>query len=163
MNQYFYNETKDTYWQILSPVPDDVTDTSDMTIQEIPTVTLTSWLDSLRDDVNNELVDAGDIVHVVSERPNPDCDYNVSTGEWVPNAARETATAELVIRSHRDFLLKTVVDTISGPRWNSLTTAKQTEWAEYRQELLDVPQDSSFPDPAMMDIEDAAWPTKPVD
>lgn len=45
-----------------------------------------------------------------------------------------------LIRSDRDNLLKNEVDPIvSNPlRWSSMTEAKQQEWADYRQALLDL-------------------------
>ena len=46
-----------------------------------------------------------------------------------------------LIRLDRDKLLKKEVDPIvSNPlRWASMTEAKQQEWADYRQALLDLP------------------------
>lgn len=46
-----------------------------------------------------------------------------------------------MIREKRDMLLSSEVDPIvSNPlRWASMTEAKQQEWADYRQALLDLP------------------------
>ena len=65
----------------------------------------------------------------------------------------ETATN---IREERDTLLVTVVDPlVSNPlRWASLASDKQTEWANYRTNLLGVPQQAGFPN-------SITWPTKP--
>ena len=50
------------------------------------------------------------------------------------------------VRSERDLLLSVVDVVVSNPlRWASLASDKQTEWAAYRQALLDVPQQSGFP------------------
>ena len=59
-------------------------------------------------------------------------------------------------RAGRDRLLSEEVDPIvSNPlRWNSMTTEEQQAWADYRQALLDIPQQSGFP-------HDVVWPTKP--
>lgn len=59
------------------------------------------------------------------------------------------------IRSERDLLLF-ALDQITGSplRWASFTDAQKQELAEYRQELLDVPQQSTFPNSVV-------WPTKP--
>ena len=59
------------------------------------------------------------------------------------------------VRCDRNYLLL-VVDEIAGNtlRWNSLTSEKQQEWAQYRQDLLDVPQQTGFP-------HDVNWPVKP--
>ena len=59
-------------------------------------------------------------------------------------------------RSVRDDKLQSEVDSIvSNPlRWAALTTEKQNEWAQYRTNLLNVPQQSGFPNTI-------SWPTKP--
>tara|TARA_R100000231_G_C5295577_1_gene155959 strand:- start:345 stop:734 length:390 start_codon:yes stop_codon:yes gene_type:complete len=61
------------------------------------------------------------------------------------------------VRYYRDFLLVNDVDPIvsNALRWADLPTSKQDEWKAYRQALLDVPAQSSFPD-------SVTWPTKPV-
>lgn len=66
----------------------------------------------------------------------------------------DTALSE-ELRGERDSLL-TEVDSIAGNalRWGSLSTIEQDAWAAYRQDLLDVPQQASFPNTV-------AWPTKP--
>lgn len=60
------------------------------------------------------------------------------------------------VRSYRSWLLKEEVDAIAGNalRWGALTTDQQQAWADYRQALLDVPQQEGFP-------ETITWPTKP--
>ena len=59
-------------------------------------------------------------------------------------------------RSARDGKLQSEVDSIvSNPlRWADLSTEKQNEWAQYRTDLLNVPQQSGFPNTI-------SWPTKP--
>jgi hypothetical protein len=60
------------------------------------------------------------------------------------------------VRAKRDNILTTVVDPlVSNPlRWADLTEAKQTEWSQYRTDLLNVPQQSGFPNTI-------TWPTEP--
>ena len=60
------------------------------------------------------------------------------------------------VRAERDRILTTVVDPlVSNPlRWADLTEAKQTEWSQYRTDLLNVPQQSGFPNTI-------TWPTEP--
>ncbi len=60
------------------------------------------------------------------------------------------------VRAERDSILTTVVDPlVSNPlRWADLTEAKQTEWSQYRTDLLNVPQQSGFPNTI-------TWPTEP--
>ena len=60
------------------------------------------------------------------------------------------------VRYERDFKLFTEVDPIAGNalRWAALTAEQQAAWADYRQALLDVPQQAGFP-------HNVVWPTKP--
>lgn len=60
------------------------------------------------------------------------------------------------VRMDRDAILETEVDPIvSNPlRWNAMSKEKQDAWTKYRQDLLDVPQQSGFP-------HDITFPTKP--
>ena len=59
-------------------------------------------------------------------------------------------------RDTRDVKLRNEVDPIvTNPlRWAGLTEAKQNEWATYRTDLLNVPQQAGFPNTI-------TWPTKP--
>jgi hypothetical protein len=72
-----------------------------------------------------------------------------------PNQVELDAALALDIRSGRDARL-TEVDAIAGNalRWAELTSSVQAEWSNYRQELLDVPQQDSFPN-------NITWPIKP--
>jgi len=58
-------------------------------------------------------------------------------------------------RYQRNQLLQNEVDPIvTNPlRWADLTTDKQNEWAQYRTDLLNVPQQAGFPNTIN-------WPTK---
>jgi hypothetical protein len=80
--------------------------------------------------------------------------FNGSTWE-APTAETLSAIAAQTVRFERDKLLLEVDTVVSNPlRWASLSTEAQAAWAAYRQELLDVPQQSGFP-------ADITWPTKP--
>lgn len=57
-------------------------------------------------------------------------------------------------REIRDELLKMHVDILNGPRWVAMTPEKQQEWVQYREDLLNVPQQEGFPT-------DIIWPTLP--
>lgn len=61
------------------------------------------------------------------------------------------------IRAERDYRLTTEVDPIvTNPlRWAELTDAKQAEWTQYRTDLLNITDQSGFPN-------DITWPTKPT-
>jgi hypothetical protein len=60
------------------------------------------------------------------------------------------------IRYERDQKLLEEVDPIAGNalRWAELTDAKQAEWTQYRTDLLNLPEQSGFPNTI-------TWPTKP--
>lgn len=66
------------------------------------------------------------------------------------------AQSAAAVRAERDMKLATEVDTIAGNalRWAALTAEQQQAWADYRQALLDIPQQAGFP-------HDVVWPTKP--
>mgnify|MGYP003642848202 FL=1 len=84
---------------------------------------------------------------------------NVVTGETtiVDDGIDYVAPAPTAqdVRSERDSKLQSEVDVIAGNalRWAALSSDKQAEWATYRTALLDVPQQSGFPD--------VTWPTAP--
>jgi hypothetical protein len=69
---------------------------------------------------------------------------------------RKDAIASARVRLERDKMLRTEVDPIvSNPlRWAGLSAEKQSEWASYRQALLDIPQQAGFP-------HNVVWPVKP--
>jgi len=73
-----------------------------------------------------------------------------------PTQAELDAEAAANIRRQRDNILATVVDPIvsNNLRWADLTSDKQTEWSQYRKNLLNVPQQSGFPN-------SINWPTEP--
>lgn len=65
-----------------------------------------------------------------------------------PTQAEIDAQAAEAVRAERDHKLETEVDVIAGNalRWASLTAEQQQAWADYRQALLDVPQQEGFPE-----------------
>lgn len=70
-----------------------------------------------------------------------------------PDQIQEALEAE--VRIQRDFLLAEMDQVISNQiRFNAMSSEQQNEWTTYRQALLDVPQQSGFP-------ETVSWPTKP--
>lgn len=59
------------------------------------------------------------------------------------------------IRSYRDQYLRAMDEIVSNPlRWATFSPETQHAYVVYRQALLDVPQQSGFPD-------DVIWPTPP--
>ena len=72
--------------------------------------------------------------------------------EWTPPTTEQLSRN---IRIQRDSLLQELDSIVGNPlRWASFSTEQQTSWANYRQALLDVPQQSGFPNTIN-------WPTKP--
>ena len=69
--------------------------------------------------------------------------------------AYDTLQSSNEIREERDKRLKLYIDTLNPIRWNALSSTKQTEWATYRQALLDIPDQAGFPN-------SVTWPTKPT-
>ena len=71
---------------------------------------------------------------------------------------QEELDAELAasLRELRDQKLVHEVDPlVTNPlRWGELTDAKQAEWTQYRTDLLNLPEQSGFPNTV-------TWPTKP--
>ena len=72
-----------------------------------------------------------------------------------PTQEEIDANTALEVRAERNHTLATVVDPlVSNPlRWSDLTSEKQDEWSQYRTNLLNVPQQNSFPT--------VTWPTRP--
>ena len=64
-----------------------------------------------------------------------------------PTAEELVAEKAEEVRRDRNFQLAMMDQTVSNPlRWAAMSTEKQNEWTAYRQALLDVPQQSGFPD-----------------
>jgi len=77
------------------------------------------------------------------------------TAYVAPTQEELDAAAAAQVRSDRDVRLLEV-DAVAGNalRWAALDAVTQSEWATYRQALLDVPQQAGFP-------HNVTWPTKP--
>lgn len=76
---------------------------------------------------------------------------------WVNPNPPPAITSEVLAhnaRIKRNNLLRRNVDIFNPLRWETLTAEEKQEWLDYRQDLLDVPQQSGFPD-------NIVWPTKP--
>ena len=74
-----------------------------------------------------------------------------------PTQAELDAELAANLRAQRDQKLVEEVDPIvTNPlRWAELTDAKQAEWTQYRTDLLNLPDQSGFPN-------SVTWPTKPT-
>lgn len=72
-----------------------------------------------------------------------------------PTQAELDAALSEELRDRRNSLLS-AVDSIAGNalRWATLSSEQQSAWGVYRQALLDVPQQSGFPN-------NVIWPVSP--
>lgn len=85
--------------------------------------------------------------------PQEELELDASEAAWEAGADVRAAEA---VREERDNILTTVVDPLvsNNLRWAELTSDKQAEWSTYRTALLNVPQQSGFP-------QTVTWPTQP--
>jgi len=82
---------------------------------------------------------------------------NSDVAAYVPPTQEELdAQAAAQVRAERDHILETEVDPIvSNPlRWGSLSDEQQLAFTVYRQNLLDITEQSGFP-------HNVVWPTPP--
>lgn len=119
MSKYFYNETQNSYWEVMIPI-----ENFDNYIAEMDTT---------------------DSIITVPKRPCHCHDW--INNSWVENVSKKQEFEAMFVRSQRDYKLKTEVDPIvSNPlRWAEMTSEKQTEWAAYRTALLNLPEQEGFP------------------
>ena len=79
----------------------------------------------------------------------------LETGEWDTGIIPETIEEKIIKeRQRRDKYLSMNIDALNGPRWESMSQEQKDAWIEYRQLLLDVPQQVGFP-------ENIVWPVQP--
>ena len=75
--------------------------------------------------------------------------------EWEkPNTELTSELLELAVRRKRNLLLKKTVDTVNPIRWSAMSEQQKNDWTSYRQALLDIPQQATFPN-------NVIWPSKP--
>lgn len=78
-----------------------------------------------------------------------------SVAAYTPPPEPTLEERQFFVRERRDALLRDLDAITSNPlRWASFSTETQQAYAVYRQALLDVPQQSGFPDTV-------DWPTPP--
>jgi hypothetical protein len=93
--------------------------------------------------VNGQLVDL---------TPQEELEFNAEELEWALGADYRKAEE---VRAERNKLLLEVDAISSNPlRWAELDAPTQALWATYRLELLDVPQQTGFP-------QTVVWPLTP--
>jgi hypothetical protein len=84
-------------------------------------------------------------------------DMQPHAAPYVPPTQEELdAMAAAAVRAERNYRLTAEVDLIAGNalRWAALSDEQRQAWADYRQALLDVPQQAGFP-------HNVTWPSKP--
>lgn len=98
---------------------------------------------------------------VVEEGPIIEKDHGEYWQTW---STREMTAEEKAIkdsdtegnaRIDRDYRLKRTVDLLNPIYWDSITEEKKQEWKDFRQALLDVPNQEGFP-------KYVKWPVLPV-
>lgn len=82
-------------------------------------------------------------------KPNGFVVFDYETKSWIPDTGQASA-----------YVLNLRLDLLSTSDWtqipnNPLTSAKQAEWAAYRQELRDIPEQSGYP-------LNVVWPVAPT-
>ena len=77
-------------------------------------------------------------------------------GIWQTSGSMNLTDEELSrqVRYKRDRYLRIIVDTMNPIRWAVMTTEQQQAWVDYRQALLDVPEQEGFPT-------NIIWPVRP--
>jgi hypothetical protein len=128
-------------------------------------------LDS-NEDINNGLIAPESYARIVhNDRPKFDI-FSIQTevtptlvdGEWVQTWESTPMTAEqreecaghlaIQIRAKRDYLLDISDKSVTSDRWEKYDEQTKREWADYRQALRDVTDQSTFP-------ADVEWPIEP--
>jgi Phage tail assembly chaperone protein len=84
--------------------------------------------------VNGQLVD-------MPPQPSEDYVFDYQNKVWV----FDTFSASQKAYARRNQLLNDGPDRISPMWWSSMTLEQQQAWSQYRQALLDVPNQSGFP------------------
>ena len=97
----------------------------------------------------NQYVDNGVLANMPL-KPSSDYVFDYESKEWVFDTFNATQQAY----AKRDELLRNGVDRISPVWWASMTEQEQQAWTQYRQDLLNVPQQPDFP-------QVIEWPVSP--
>lgn len=100
-------------------------------------------------DAQTYYVDQGTAI-AKPDRPNGEYYFDYGSKTWQLDAVAQST----LMRFKRNQLL-TAVDRVNPVWYNTLTDQQRGELAAYRQALLDVPQQSGFP-------ESVVWPTQPT-
>lgn len=97
----------------------------------------------------DQYVDSGVFVNL-PEKPNDGYVFDYVTKTWVIDLIGLDKKAKTL----RNYLLAEGPDRISPIWWSSMTPEQQQVWTDYRQALLDITTQPTYP-------QDILWPTKP--
>jgi hypothetical protein len=61
---------------------------------------------------------------------------------------------EAEVKERRDRVLLETVDRVNGIRWEAMSGDEKEKWREYRQALLDIPEQEGYPF-------EVTWPERP--
>ena len=98
----------------------------------------------------NQYVVDGELVDMPPQ-PSEDYVFDYQNKAWVFDSFSASQKAYAL----RNQLLNDGPDRISPMWWSSMTIEQQQAWSQYRQDLLDVPNQSGFP-------ADIVWPVLPA-
>ena len=107
----------------------------------------TSWVDyqNVRKNRYGAYVE-NDTIVLKPPKNTPYDDWDSVNNQWVINTQRQLEGLTFEAREKRDQLLTEMDAVVSNPlRWASFSEVKKQEWMDYRQALLDVPQQANFP------------------
>lgn len=90
--------------------------------------------------IGNQYVDHGALVDMPPQ-PSSDYSFDYDTKEWTPDVFAATQKAY----AKRTELLNTYVDRINPIWWAAMSPEEQQAYVDYRQHLLDVPEQAGFP------------------
>jgi hypothetical protein len=113
-------------------------------------ITLDNAIDGSYDDQKHYIDIVTKTVINKPVQPSNDHIWQWESKSWILDNAQSVQSARL----KRNLELE-LVDRVNPVWYSSLTQEQQTELQQYRQELLDVPQQAGFPT-------DISWPTKPT-
>lgn len=82
--------------------------------------------------------------------------WSIENDDWIVPAVPEISQEEKAqfIRDKRQGLLRRNIDIMSGPRWEAMSEEQKQVYRDYRQALLDITDQPTFPDSVV-------WPPKP--
>lgn len=121
-----------------------VVQTSDITIQ---LATGQGYVEGVYSD-NQYYIENG-VAVAMPTKPTGFVVFDYETKSWIPDVGQATI---YVLNLRLDLLIQS--DWTQIPN-NPLTAAKQVEWANYRQELRDIPEQSGYP-------LNVVWPVAPT-